>query len=159
MIAMRGRFSRFPRCVAAFTLIEIMLVMLILSLLTGIAMTRMKASFDETALQTDAQRLERLIQLARKRARLENVIYRIDIDRDNASYRIEYGNSTDGPFKHPSDIDYEYTLSAGVSFDEVRATKKNQTQHESIIAYPDGQYDPLKITFANSAGDYVEISP
>lgn len=138
-----------------FTLIEIMLVMLILSLLTGIAVTRMKAAFDETALNTDADRLEQLIQLARKRARLENMIYRINLDQNNKSYTIEYAAAIEGPYKHPSDIDYEYTLSAGVEFDEIRETRLNQRQHEFIIAYPDGQYDPLKITLINSAGDTI----
>ncbi|MCE5231229.1 type II secretion system GspH family protein [bacterium] len=136
-----------------FTLIEIMLVMLILSLLTGVAMTRMKAAFDDAALSTDAQRIEKLIQVARKRARLENKIYRISIDQNNSSYTMEHAAAAEGTFKHPSDIDYEYTLSVGVTFAEVRAIRANQTQHESIYAYPDGQYDPLAITLINSAGD------
>ncbi len=141
-----------------FTLIEIMLVMLILSLLTGIAMTRMKTAFDDTALRTDADRLEQLIQLARKRARLENRVYRMNLDRNNNSYTIEYAAAIEGPYKHPSDIDYEYTLSGCVIFDDVREVKKYQNQHESIIAYPDGQYDPLKISLINTTGDVIEVA-
>ena len=73
---------------SGFTLIELIVVVLLLSIVTGLAVPRFKRTFSELQLKSSAFNLYKMLQFARDRAIVEGARFRIHFDFERRSYRL-----------------------------------------------------------------------
>ena len=95
-----------------FTLIEILVVLLLITILTGVAVTQLPAIAQNSDFDTEARRLELLLNMAKNEALLESMEYGFGPTRDGYEF-LRYDDMSqewqqlDAPFnprKLPEDI-------------------------------------------------------
>jgi prepilin-type N-terminal cleavage/methylation domain-containing protein len=118
--SLRGRGEQRP----AFTLVEILLVLLVLGLLTGAAVARLTPMLRRAALADVQQRIEHLDQLARAHARQSGIGTKIVHDQDRS---IAFYVDTDSEVDGPSLVRHGAIELGGCRIAEVRSTRSDQT--------------------------------
>ena len=130
----------------AFTLIELLAVLLIMALVAGLTLPNLSLRADRVVLAA-AQDLAATFAFTRQRAVATAVPHRVVIDLDRAD-ALEY-RPLPGPFgrperlREPVRIDSVETLAAG-------ALREGQV---AIVFEADGPADPALIVLANEDGD------
>jgi len=121
-----------------FTLIEIMVVLMILSITIGTAVLAFGDFGRTERVQSEAQRFQMKLNLAKKHAIIENLAYRIDVAPHG--YRIMSFSPPNNwqPAKNKNLKAYTFPESMG-------AMKK-----ASILIQPSGEITPFSFTFLNT---------
>lgn len=154
---MKFGLSKGGSCAAnqsAFTLLEIMLVMLILSVLAGAVLTSMGRSYQHIALTNDAKTLEAMIHRAQSVAKTRRQVCRLMINLEEQQYSLgskleeEYSF---GPIEGESGATVH--LSAGIFFSDVRRLSPDDKNDTEILFFPDGKSEPTQIVLANGSGE------
>ncbi|HEX3800345.1 MAG TPA: GspH/FimT family pseudopilin [Verrucomicrobiae bacterium] len=73
----------------AFTLIEIMVVVVLIAILTAMIIPEMKGTFEDTLLRSNARELVNVVELASSRAVSLNQTLRVKIDPGTGDYEVE----------------------------------------------------------------------
>ena len=141
------------RCMAGFTLVEIMLVMLILSVLTGVVVTNLHAGYQDLALEHDTVLLTEHIQAAQLHARTNYCLCRIVIDTPRGEYYLAQGSAADQPFRPLDNLGDTQTLDRSIHFHDVQKLDQGATEHDWINFYPDGTGDAATIILISDSGD------
>lgn len=119
-----------------FTLIEIILVVLILSVIAAMALPNFSRSYVQMQFKGDIQELVQSMKYAQSRAVGKNTIMRISFDTQESTYWLEQQNE-DGDFERfRGRMAGELKISGDVRFDG---------NSEAILFYPDGQMDKTYI--------------
>jgi len=157
---MKGKISiaRRQRLQRAFTLVEIMLVVLILSVFASAVAVNMRAGYQTTALDSNAEDLSDVMFAARNYSHLMQRECRLVIDTDQNEY---YLSEVETPL-HPSEpvkgyLGEGHTLSTGISFGDVQSLGPAGKGMDQIHFYPDGRADPCVVVLVSTAGDRKEI--
>lgn len=126
-----------------FTLIEIMVVLMILSITIGAAVLAFGDFGGTERAQSEAQRFRMKLNLAKKHAIIENLAYRVDVEPHG--YRIMSFSPPNSwhPAKNKHLKAYTFPESMG-------AMKK-----ASILIQPSGEITPFSFTFQNAKGKTV----
>src|SRR5881398_1005388 len=92
--AMRTAFlnRRFAlRPVAAFTLMEIMIVLVLISIMAAVIVPEMKGSFEDASLRSSAREIADVLTLAYSRSVSLNQPHRVQFDAQSSKYFLEQG--------------------------------------------------------------------
>ncbi len=166
------RERRAPRRAArAFTLIEIMVVVVLISILTAMIIPEMKGTFEDTLLRSTGRELVNVIELASSRAVSLNQTLRIKIDSATGRYETERqsreGSSDDfvpldGVTGSQGKLDKRVSvqiLDLPEDSDEASATPEAPTPNpeSQLTFYPDGTADGSVILLKDRAGFQLQL--
>lgn len=140
---------------AAFTLLELLLVMALLALMAGLAAPRLSATVRNRYLQEGAQDLMQLVQSARREAVQRGLKVRFMVDPRRGEYEIRLQNP-----EHSNELEFVdfdegalsgvRTLPDGVSF----VVKANSAQGQTMALdfEPTGVGDPYTLEMKDRRG-------
>ena len=133
----------------AFTLVEILAVLLLLGILLGIALPRFSGTTQDFQLVNSARNLAKLLTYAQERSIVERVSYQAVFDARGASYWLEriheeerrtVAQRIEGRYGRTT------TLPTGIEF---------RFPAEPIHFYPDGTSDPFSIELSAQGRRFV----
>ncbi|MFH1440912.1 MAG: prepilin-type N-terminal cleavage/methylation domain-containing protein [Candidatus Omnitrophota bacterium] len=125
-----------------FTFIELLIVVAIVGVLTGIAVPQLRKALDNFQEEAFAKDLFYLVRYIQGRSISEGKIYCLKIDLDNAEFQAVYKKEDD--FLNLSGkFGKKYKVPSGIelSIDPV--------EKREIYFYPDGSIDKISIVFTN----------
>lgn len=131
---------------AGFTLIELVLVVLLISVLTAISSPLFRRTFSDIVLKNAAYDMAKMITYTGEMAIIEKVRYKLNLDFENDKYWItRYGLSEEGAAYGRVSGRYgkDYFLPGGLSLSGAL---------NSVVFYPDGRADEAKITIRDTEG-------
>jgi type II secretion system protein H len=132
-----------------FTLIELMLVLLIFGVFSGMVVTSMCTHYLHLALDGDTEVLAKTIQAAQRFSQSQHCVYRLSIESEQGQYYVNMSSSENQPFSPANGALSGITsLTRGISFREVRKTQRGTGADNLIHFYPDGRSDSAVIVLA-----------
>ncbi len=150
----------------AFTLIEMMVVVVLIGIMAALVIPEMKGSFNDALLRSASRDLVNVFGLASSRAVSLNQCYRVKFDLDNGDYELERrvhdGASVD--FVPAKDVPgaegkVDQRISVRITFPDDDSQDNNanpgessQTSPDAISFYPDGTADAAQIRLADRDG-------
>jgi prepilin-type N-terminal cleavage/methylation domain-containing protein len=138
----------------AFTLIEIMLVMVILAIMATMVMVNMRDGYLEVALEQDALLLSNVVQSGQRFALTKRCICRLMFAPEKGEYYLTHSSAVDSPFKPiESDLGDIQRLSQGIALVEVRKMKLGATNNRRIDFSPEGMAEAARIVLRSSSGE------
>ena len=161
--------SRFPACrfaSSAFTLIELMTVIVIIGIITALIIPEMRGTFEDALLRSTSRDLVNIFELASSRAISLNQLHRVHLDIATGKYlverRVRSGTQEEFlPLKDVSgctgELDKRITIEVRrpdeVATDTGVATVPPiQNEFETISFYPDGTADAATVTLQDRDG-------
>lgn len=145
----------------AFTLLEILIVILIMGVLTTISIPLVSTSFANFQFINSSKNIISLMRYARERSILERVNYRLAFNIDAGTYCLLFQKS---PFEEPdrykieeSSLGKKYQLPEGVTIERIEFLEEVNSS-EFITFYPDGSADSVNIYLCNDKGESLIIS-
>ncbi|HEY5234390.1 MAG TPA: GspH/FimT family pseudopilin [Verrucomicrobiae bacterium] len=155
----------------AFTLIEMMVVIVIIGIISAMIIPQMKGTFDDALLRSTARDLVNVFSLASSRAVALNHSYRVRFDTQNRCYAVER-QIHDGtqenyvPLKDVSGaegkLDSHLTIvinpeDENPSEDEPGVGPADQSAPDAISFYPDGTADATEIQLRDRDGFQIML--
>ena len=132
-----------------FTLIEILFVVIMLSVIIGLAIPSLSKSSVDFKLSDESQNIVSLSIYARQRAISESRIYRINIDEEQNSYNLLYRDEATTNFTSPLDkFGQTYYLGGDL---------KIKSDKSAINFYPDSRVDQATISITSSKGKTINL--
>lgn len=125
----------------SFTLLELILIVLILSILVGLSMPHMKKSGENALIQSSAKKIYLLLDYAQKQAIIKNTISEIHIDllEKEIGFKVEENKKSPIPkIKVPDTLDLNSDL-------------------EDIVFEPNSNIQKFKINLSNNKGRIINI--
>jgi prepilin-type N-terminal cleavage/methylation domain-containing protein len=125
---------------AAFTLIELLTVIVILSVMVGLSVPNFSKSFSRMELKKTASNIAYLVRWAQARAVNENLKYQLVFLDNSRNYRILRAKSSEENFNEsfvpvPVHMGRVFSIPASVTVE----------QGGSLKIYPDGTLDKIRI--------------
>ena len=174
-----GRTPKSGMLARAFTLLELVVVLAIISVLTAMIVPEMRGSYEDALLRSSARKLISVFELAYSRAVSLNQMHRVRLDSISKRYFIEQrsrgGETLDGfvPLRDVSEA--EGTLDPRISFQlqqprpeltdegnpESAPAQENDRSmpvfDEAIAFYPDGTADGMEVLLLDRAGFQLRL--
>ncbi|MDD5729676.1 MAG: type II secretion system protein [Candidatus Omnitrophica bacterium] len=125
----------------AFTFIELILVVIILSVLTAVSLPRIKSAFLSFELNNFSGRLETFIGYLCQRAASEGQIIYLSFDNAGKEYRAQIKGSQEKA--------QAYKIPAGITV---------ETEQKEIAFYPDATTDKVDIIIKNSLDKSITLT-
>ncbi len=138
------------RLLMAFTLVELLLVIVLMGIVASLSIVRFSHFFHNVQLQESSQHMLYLMRYAQSRAIMDKKEYLFYID-DNG-YEIKQiekngGSSITIPLK--GRLGHRFSIPEGISV---------ESSVEEIHFFPDGKMTPAQIILHDDKGHYYEIS-
>jgi type II secretion system protein H len=89
-------YRKFPR-LAAFTLVELMVVMVLIGIMTAMILPEMKGTYEDALLRSTSRELVSVCGVASSHAVSANQAFRLRLDRSTGHYSVERRGSDRGP--------------------------------------------------------------
>jgi type II secretion system protein H len=124
----------------AFTLIELLLVIIIMGILLNVALPVLRVNFDKLQLDNFSSRLMSLMNYLQQRSVAEGRIIFLNLDSGNKSYWVQRKGD-------------DKRSSFGIPLDLTITVPENR-----IAFYPDGSMDKVTITISNRLGKSIGIT-
>lgn len=134
----------------AFTLIELLLVLVLMAIVLGTAVANYSGTFEAMQLKKSADDLAHLMRYAQVRATMEGALMCITLSADQRQYQLQQ-----------ADIDVDEQGKAG-KFHSINQrlgrpvvlpkSVSLSSQVSSVNFYPDGSMDKVRITLKNKTG-------
>lgn len=149
-----------------FTLLELLVVLVLMSLMTALAAPRLAGTLSATTARTSAKRIATALRHARNLAASEKAVYvaafqpdaaRVTVGRMPESGRLRAILETDDP---PLIDSRGFTLPEGVRIESV-AKALGEAEEEgaaAILFYPDGASSGGRVTVADEKGRQAVLS-
>lgn len=132
---------------AAFTLVELILVLALLSLVAALAQPLFQRTYYSLALEESAHALARSVDWARENAIVQRTPFLLKLDAQASFFQIV--PKSEGDFKALADsFSRKRTLPPGIRL---------RTESENVLFYPNGMCDPTLIVLSNPAGETVKL--
>ena len=162
----RSRFSAFRFASNAFTLIELMAVIVIIGIMTALIIPEMRGTFEDALLRSTSRELVGVFELASSRAISLNQLHRVRLDTATGRYVVErrVREGAQEEFVPLQDVSgCEGELDKRISIEIRRPgeeasdvsgepTLQEQTPTDTISFYPDGTADAAVILLKDRAG-------
>ena len=150
----------------AFTLIELMTVIVIIGIMTAMIIPEMRGTYEDALLRSTSRDLVSVFELASSRAISLNQLHRVRLDTTTGHYMVERQAPDGGPEEFiplkdvsgcAGELDQRISVEIhrpGEDASEALGadTSQNQNQPEAISFYPDGTADAVMIQFQDRAG-------
>ncbi len=139
---------------AAFTLIEIILVVIVLSIIAGFAVPNFSKTYAYIQLQRSAQDLAYLMRYAQSRAVTKNTTVRLQFDEDFSAYWLaekikDEEEAEEEEFKRISSrLGKRFKISSGLKI-------AMEEEAASLDFYPDGSIDKKAVNVCNEKSCFV----
>ena len=146
--------SRRPIQSSAFTLLELIVVLIILSIITALVVPSMRTFTVGQSTQNSATQIVALARYARTQAITEGSTYRLNFDAGGGAYWLT--SATAGVFKDlSSDFGEHFTVASGSS---LRTDLTNQTDGTYATFQPTGRTDAAHIWVSDKQGKTLEVA-
>ncbi|MBP7216457.1 MAG: hypothetical protein KBA46_04145 [Candidatus Omnitrophica bacterium] len=129
--------------VAAVTFIELILVIAILGALAGLAVPRIKSSFESLTLNACARELQSVMNFLSQRSIVEKSVIALTFDHEQHKYKAGFLEA-EKPFK-------TYSLPSDISLSII-------PPKEQILIYPDGRIDGATIQLINKQDEKISLT-
>ena len=147
----------------AFTLIELMTVIVLIGLLTAMILPEMRGTYEDALLRTTSRDLVSVFELASSRAISLNQQHRVRLDTHEGRYLIERKIRMNGaedfvPLKDVSGGEGELDKRVSIEIHRADAnqvagtSEENPEQTETISFYPDGTADAATVLLRDREG-------
>lgn len=146
--------ERAPSAAGAFTLLELILVLVIVATLLSVSTASLRGLHASHATRAAAEHFMSVCQQARNRAVIEATAYRVTLDLEGRSYRLmRQGNGgyepTHTEIGRRFELDERFTLTCeGLAMDAAEA---------HIDFFPDGRSQPFRVIF-RTASESVAVA-
>ena len=161
-----SRFPAFRFACSAFTLIELMTVIVIIGIMTALIIPEMRGTFEDALLRSTSRDLVNVFELASSRAISLNQLHRVRLDTATGKYLVErrIRSGTQEEFLPLKDIsgctgELDKRLTIEVRRPDEVATETGiaaaqpvQNETEAISFYPDGTADAATVTLQDRDG-------
>jgi prepilin-type N-terminal cleavage/methylation domain-containing protein len=142
-----------------FTLVEILIVMLLMSLIAFMTFPRLRLSTPTSDLRTSTRQFVGFIKYLRGLAATENRVYKLYFDLDENRYWVAYIEENGEEFVLTDDILGLHTLKEGVLIEEVNVPGKLKITEgqTSIIFYASGEVEGAEIVLSSSRKRLIRL--
>ena len=159
---------------SAFTLIELMVVMVLIGIMTALILPEMKGTYEDALLRSTSRELVSACGLASSHAVSVNQAHRLRLDRKTGHYAIERRASDRGPVGHlvsarevpggEGELDTRISIEIHKSGDEATEAAEQESsplpgsraqaerRDDGITFYPDGTADAVEILLRDRDG-------
>jgi len=173
-VKLKNAISKTSKGRAAFTLLELVVVLAIIGVLTAMIIPEMRGTYEDALLRSTARKLISVFDLAYSRAVSLNQLHRVRLDQHTGRYFIEQrsrsAESLTGfvPLRDVSGAEgaldprilVQFQQSAQEQFDESNPENSGSSaedfqppiSEDTIAFYPDGTADALEILLRDRAG-------
>jgi len=152
-----GRSNRGRR--AAFTLVELMVVLVIISIITSVVVAEMGGSFQDALLRSSARQLVSICNTAYGRAVATGHAHRVALNMETGAYVIERRRGHEFvPVENISDAKGRIDSRIRV---EVHTRGESLAPPGAITFYADGTADDCQVKLTDRAGDtrFLKVDP
>jgi prepilin-type N-terminal cleavage/methylation domain-containing protein len=136
----------------AFTLIELIFVILLVSVITGLSTPVFKRTAADFEIRSVARRIAQSAQYAQEMAILERVVYKLNLDTEKSSLRLMKNDGTTGRAAAYRNADGRY----GKVF-SLPGDLQISCALRELFFYPDGRCDEARISLAGKNGEVSDI--
>jgi prepilin-type N-terminal cleavage/methylation domain-containing protein len=148
------------KCTKAFTLIELIIVMLIIALSVTLVFPKLNSASDQhSQLRANANRIASIAEYAQQQAACTHLTHFLNIDRQDGTYWItsQRSDSNDIPTGNPLNLNGR--LPEGIYFADVKFLGINSNlQNTVVISFsPEGLADPAQISMTCTTGQTINI--
>lgn len=137
-----GRFDKRRRANAGFTLLELLVVMVILTVVATVTAVRFSGGIDQARLRAESRQLVALLRAARTEAMVSSTVTGIDSDTHDTSY-----------LSYPALQRIE--LPEGIAIDIASQAVSSGAAQNAIRFYPDGSSSGGDIQLSSPAGSFA----
>jgi type II secretion system protein H len=149
---------------AAFTLIELMVVLIIIAIMSGMIIGEMSGTFQDALLRSSSRQLISVFNLASSRAISVNRLYRVHFDRATGYYVVDQHARGDSFVPTRDVAGSEGALDSRISIrvqdpDEIEtpeadteAARPERAPDDAVNFYPDGTTDGREIELRDREG-------
>ncbi|MDD4938541.1 MAG: prepilin-type N-terminal cleavage/methylation domain-containing protein [Candidatus Omnitrophica bacterium] len=134
-----------------FTFIELLIVVIIVAILTGVSAPKLKRAFDNLSLQNFVKDIYYLSCYLQARAISEGRTYCLNIDKDSGFLRPAY-QEADTTLKEITG-----RFGKGLNVPEGVIITESPKGKESIFFYPDSSVDKVTLAFENKSKDTATL--
>ena len=144
--------------IAGFTLIEILVVLFIVSIMSGIVVANLPRMTRTGDLDTEARRLDALLSMARQDAILEASEYGFMPDRNEYQFYVyddmaqQWKLLTESPFE-TRHLPSELALTATVEKSPLKLAGKDKSKTPPILLLSSGETTPFNLTLSMPSAD------
>ncbi|MBN2589178.1 MAG: type II secretion system protein [Sedimentisphaerales bacterium] len=149
------------KCSRAFTLIELTVVILIISLSLAIVLPKItRASDPQFLLKLSTNKIASVMEYAYQQAASKRLTYFFNINSNNGTYWISKQNKDGQELSIKEQLKLDGELPEGVEFLRIKLFGENVISQEKIAIRlsPDGYADPVEIVLTCSSGEMMSIS-
>ncbi len=144
------------KSLAGFTLIELLLVCIIMGVLLGVTIPRVRGTFTLLEIKDECRSLYSLIKYAQDSAIMETSFYRLNIDIPKDKYWLTKKDNQDEEYAQlQTSLGKTHHLSPQVKFEDLTFT--DQAKKDFIDFCPDGSVDEATIYLSNKEKDMFAI--
>ena len=141
----------------AFTLIELLFVIVIIAITLGVSNPILRDTFDDIKLKTASQDIAGIIRYAQEQAIVKNTIISLNIDPQDKSYWLSQKNKSEEENAEETYSEERlagrfgrtFSLSEGLTIEFLK---------EAVDFQPDGQPDEAVIKLSNAKGKTITIT-
>lgn len=137
-----SRFGKRRRANAGFTLLELLVVMVILTVVATVTAVRFSGGIDQARLRAESRQLVALLRAARTEAMVSSTVTGIDSDTHDTSY-----------LSYPAQQRIE--LPEGIAIDIASQAVSSGAAQNAIRFYPDGSSSGGDIQLSSPAGSFA----
>lgn len=141
----------------AFSFVEILLVVILLSVITGLAVANFRGTFDYFQLSETAKNIATLMRYAQSRAVIKNLTHEIQFDLNRSTYRLAQEISAEDEDENPQGVFLPLQGRFGRTF-SIPKEVMIEARDSALRFYPEGKIDKGRIYLHNKRQDYFTIS-
>jgi len=147
-------------CVRAFTLVELMVVITVIAIVTGVMVMEMGGTYEDALLRTNARKLIDVCDAASNRAIAAHQAQALRIDAKSGHFLVRAkADDLDEPNATVTEGDLDTRISVTIresQRDEESDDPERPAQMDTVMFYPDGSADAREFLFRDRAG--VELA-
>ena len=141
---------------SAFTLLELILVMVLIALIVAIVAPRMTGFSMGQSNSETARRIVAAAQYAQAEASNEGRTYRLNFDPPNGKYWLTMQNGA--VYVAPGDVDYKNQFVIGDGVASMNVDIQPQPDGLYVQFRPTGRSDPINITLTDRSGQKIVVA-
>ncbi|MCX7919373.1 MAG: prepilin-type N-terminal cleavage/methylation domain-containing protein [bacterium] len=145
-----------------FTLLEILVVLVIVTLIVGAAIPNFRGAFEQSRLETASRNLATTLGTAHHLSVIHRLMFQVKFDLNKQEYQIIPDSSLLKDDDELPNYARRHTLPDGVKFNTININIPNVSEADdgtikSIAFYPDGSTDGAIISISDESGAVITL--